>query len=72
MLGSSKADFERDVHRHCHCLQARGDQMVWLKRHEQVQLGHTALVCVMDSLLKLQEGIVQHPHPHQLLMLLNP
>lgn len=48
--------------------------MVWLKRHEQVQLGHAALVCVMDSLLKLKEGITLHlhPHPHPLLMLMEP
>lgn len=37
-------------------MQARGDQMVWLKRPEQVQLGHTALVGVMDALLNLQQG----------------
>lgn len=30
--------------------------MVWLKRHEQLRLGHTALVGAMDALLALQQG----------------
>lgn len=37
-------------------MQARGDQMIWLKREEQLQLGLAALVRVMDALLDLQAG----------------
>lgn len=39
-------------------LQARGDEMVWLKRQEQTNAGHTALVGLMDALLHLQQGEV--------------
>ncbi|KAA6427899.1 MAG: c transferase [Trebouxia sp. A1-2] len=38
-------------------LQARGDEMVWLKRQEQTNAGHTALVGLMDALLHLQQGL---------------
>lgn len=37
-------------------LQARGDQTVWLKRQQQRDAGHTALVGLMDALLQLQQG----------------
>ncbi|KAL0031913.1 hypothetical protein WJX79_004937 [Trebouxia sp. C0005] len=37
--------------------QARGDEMVWLKRQEQTNAGHTALVGLMDALLNLQQGL---------------
>ena len=50
-----------------HSMQARGDQMIWLKREEQLQLGHTALVGVMDALLDLQAGTAapaSHLHSH--------
>jgi hypothetical protein len=41
-------------------LQARGDEMVWLKRQQQADAGHTALVGLMDALLHLQQGDVLH------------
>ncbi len=41
-------------------LQARGDEMVWLKRQQQVDAGHTALVGLMDALLHLQQGDMLH------------
>ncbi|KAL0054937.1 hypothetical protein WJX82_004792 [Trebouxia sp. C0006] len=37
--------------------QARGDEMVWLKRQQQADAGHTALVGLMDALLHLQQGL---------------
>lgn len=39
-------------------MQARGDQMVWLKRQDQLDAGHNALVDAMDALLALQQGII--------------
>ena len=41
-------------------LQARGDEMVWLKRQQQADTGHTALVGLMDALLHLQQGDMLH------------
>ena len=41
-------------------LQARGDEMVWLKRQQQADAGHTALVGLMDALLHLQQGDMLH------------
>jgi len=41
-------------------LQARGDEMVWLKRQQQADAGHTALVGLMDALLHLQPGDILH------------
>lgn len=41
-------------------LQARGDETVWLKRQQQTNAGHTALVGLMDALLHLQQGDVLH------------
>ena len=32
--------------------------MIWLKRQEQLDAGHEALVGVMDALLHLQQGSV--------------
>lgn len=41
-------------------LQARGDEMVWLKRQQQADAGHEALVGLMDALLHLQQGDLLH------------
>ena len=41
-------------------LQARGDDMIWLKRQQQADAGHTALVGLMDALLHLQQGNMLH------------
>jgi len=41
-------------------LQARGDDMIWLKRQQQADAGHTALVGLMDALLHLQQGDMLH------------
>ncbi|KAL0023769.1 hypothetical protein WJX77_003977 [Trebouxia sp. C0004] len=37
--------------------QARGDEMIWLKRQQLADKGHTALVCLMDALIHLQQGL---------------
>ncbi len=34
--------------------------MVWLKRQQQADAGHTALVGLMDALLHLQQGNMLH------------